>query len=301
MVTRSRDLDAFSNGDPRDVRVVECGEGLAFACIGTRPERRLLLESVYGYLTLKNGVPIGYVLTASLFGSAELAYNVFDTYRDAEAGKVYGQVMGTAHRLFGCDAFTIPPYQLGDGNDEALASGAWWFYQKTGFAPRDAGASRLMRRELKRLARDPRYRSSLATLRRLARVPLHLWLGTPRTDVMGALPLANVGFHVSHLLSRRFGHDRETATRVCAAEATAALRGGPDREWTAEERHAWERWAPLVVLLGVSSWNARERADLIGVIRAKGGRRESDYVLRFDRHRRLREAIRRLVRRIPPR
>ena len=59
MVTRSRDLDAFSNGDPRDVRIVDCGEGLAFACIGTRPDRRLLLESVYGYLTLKNGVPIG--------------------------------------------------------------------------------------------------------------------------------------------------------------------------------------------------------------------------------------------------
>src|SRR5262249_55217692 len=72
MVTRSRDLDAFSNGDPRDVRLVDFGDGLEFACIGVTPERRLLLESVYGYLTLKNGVPIGYVLTASLFGSAEL-------------------------------------------------------------------------------------------------------------------------------------------------------------------------------------------------------------------------------------
>src|SRR5262249_11352341 len=73
MVTRSRDLDAFSNGDPRDVRMVDFGSGLEFACIGVTPERRLLLEAVYGYLTLKNGVPIGYVLSASLFGSAELA------------------------------------------------------------------------------------------------------------------------------------------------------------------------------------------------------------------------------------
>jgi hypothetical protein len=299
MVTRSRDLDAFSNGDPRDVRIVDCGEGLAFACIGTRPDRRLLLESVYGYLTLKNGVPIGYVLTAALFGSAELAYNVFDTYRDAEAGKVYGQVLGTARRLFGCDAFTIPPYQLGDGNDEALVSGAWWFYQKTGFVPRDRAASRLMRRELARLGRDPAHRSSLATLRRLARVPLHLSLGKPRDDVMGALPLANVGLHVTRLLSRRFGHDRETATRVCATEAAARLGGGPDAGWNAEERGAWERWAPLVALLGVSSWTAPERAELIRVIRAKGGLRESEYVRRFDRHRGLREAIGRLARRVP--
>jgi hypothetical protein len=36
--------------------------------------------------------------------------------------------------LFDVDSFTINPYQLGDGNDEALASGAWWFYYKFGFA-----------------------------------------------------------------------------------------------------------------------------------------------------------------------
>mgnify|MGYP006270346331 CR=1 FL=1 len=37
----------------------------------------------------------------------------------------------------GADAFTIYPYQLGHENDEALRSGAWWFYQKSGFRPRD--------------------------------------------------------------------------------------------------------------------------------------------------------------------
>ena len=81
MVTRSRDLDAFAYADARDVRVVDCGDGLEFACYGTVPERRLMLEAVYGFLTLKNGVPIGYVLASALMGSSEVAYNVFDTYR----------------------------------------------------------------------------------------------------------------------------------------------------------------------------------------------------------------------------
>jgi hypothetical protein len=53
--------------------VVEFAGGLAFACLGAIPARRLMLESVYGFLTLKNGVPIGYVLTSALFGSSELA------------------------------------------------------------------------------------------------------------------------------------------------------------------------------------------------------------------------------------
>jgi hypothetical protein len=32
------------------------------------------------------------------------------------------------------------------------------------------------------------------------------------------------------------------------------------------------------------------------VVRAKGGRRESDYVLRFNKHRRLQTALQRLAR-----
>src|SRR5262249_35842313 len=75
MVTRSRDLDVFAWGDAGDVRRVDCGDGLEFLMIGARPERRLLLESVYGFLTLKNGLPVGYVLTSALFRSAELAFN----------------------------------------------------------------------------------------------------------------------------------------------------------------------------------------------------------------------------------
>src|SRR5262249_27685241 len=46
MVTRQRDLDAFANADPRDVRLVTYDDGLAFACLGVRPDDRLLLESV---------------------------------------------------------------------------------------------------------------------------------------------------------------------------------------------------------------------------------------------------------------
>src|SRR5204863_161360 len=84
MVLRHRDLDAFAHGDPRDVRLYDCGGGLEFAVIGVIPERRLLLEAVYAYLTLQNGVPIGYVLTSGLFGSSEIAYNVFDTWRGGE-------------------------------------------------------------------------------------------------------------------------------------------------------------------------------------------------------------------------
>lgn len=296
MVTRSRDLDAFTWGDPEDVRLVDCGGGLGFAVIGVVPERRLMLEAVYAFLTLKNGVPVGYVLNSALYRSAEIAYNVFETWRGAEAGAIYGRVLATVRHLFGADSFTIYPYQLGEGNHEALASGAWWFYQKLGFRPRDPEVRRLMGEETRRMKSRPSHRSSIATLERLAVANLYYHIGRTRDDVIGLLPLATAGLAIARLVAERCGSDRERAARELGAGAARLLGVGSQRGWSAGERLAWSRWCPLVhVLPGLERWGAADRRALVEVIRAKGGRRESEFALRFDRHRRLREAVRRLV------
>lgn len=297
MATRSRDLDVFAWGDARDVRRIDCGDELEFLMIGATPERRLLLESVYGFLTLKNGVPVGYVLTSALFRSAEIAFNVFETFRGAEAGPVYGKVLAMTRALFGVDAFTIFPYQLGEGNDEAIESGAWWFYEKLGFRPHAAQARALMRRERARMARNPEHRSSPAVLRRLARANLYWHHGRARRDVIGELPLPSAGIAVTRLITHRFAGDRARAAEACEARAAELLRVRSFTGWTAAERHAWSRWAPLVTLLpGVARWSPRERAAFVGVIRAKGGRREDAFVHAFDAHPRLGAALARLLR-----
>ena len=296
MVTRSRDLDVFAHGDPRDVRLVDCGEGLQFALIGAVPERRLLLEAVYGMLTLKNGVPVGYVLVSALFSSSEIAYNVFETYRGTEAARIYGRVLGTVRHLFGSESFTVYPYQLGHDNPEALRSGAWWFYQKLGFRPRVPHLRRIMRAEFRRMRADPTHRSSLATLKTLAAENVYWSPGRPRDDVIGVLPLPNVGLRVMEYLAGRVGSDREGATRACAREAAALLGLGSLRGLSAGERLAWERWSPLVLNLpGVRRWGVAEKRALVRVVRAKGGRHESDYAMLFDRHRLLRRAVRALA------
>ena len=297
MVTRSRDLDVFVYGDPGDVRLLDCGAGLQLAAIGARPERRLLLEAVYGFLTLKNGVPIGYVLASALNRSSEIAYNVFETYRGGESSAIYGRVVACVRHLFDADAFTVFPYQLGDGNEEGLRSGAFWFYQKLGFEPRDPEARRVLARERARIRAHPRHRSDLATLKKLAAHNVFWQPGSRRRDdVMGMLPLPNVGLHVTRYLAGRFGSDRERAARVCSAEAAALLGVRSLRAWTPGERLAWERWAPLVIVLpGASGWSRAERAALARVVRAKGGRRETDFVRLFDAHPKLRRAVRRLA------
>ncbi len=292
MVARQRDLDAFQWGDPNDVRLVTYPDGLAFAAIGVVPERRLLLESVYGFLTLKNGVPIGYVLTSALFGSSEIAYNVFESFRGGESGLVYGKVLSMTRALFGSDVFTIFPYQLGGyGNPEALESGAWWFYRKLGFVPRAPRAVALMQEEERRMAADPKHRTSLADLKVLASENLYWFGGRVRSNAIGLVELPNVGLRVTDMLAARFGSDRERAESVLTAEA-ARLLGARTAGWTSAERLAFRRWAPLVSILpGVTGWTAAQKSALTGVIRAKGGRRESDFVRLFDAHGKLRRAI----------
>jgi hypothetical protein len=187
----------------------------------------------------------------------------------------------------------VDPYQLGHGNSEGLKSGAWWFYQKLGFRARDAQVLELMESELATMKRKPSHRSSLATLTQLSGENVYLHLGRQRDDVIGMLDVGAIGLRVATLLAQRHGADREAGLRETTRDASGLLGvAGELRRWSADEREAFTRWSPLVLLLpGLPRWSASERRGLVNVIRAKGRRRESDYARLFDAHSRLRRAV----------
>ncbi len=293
LVTRSRDLDAFAFGDVRDVRFADCGDGLTIVFIGMIPERRLMFETVYGYLLLKNGVPLGYGVISALFQSVEVAFNVYDTFRGVEAGFIFSRLLTTLRHMFKARTFTLFPYQLGgEGNDEGLASGAWWFYQKLGFRPRDEELLELMNDELRQMRKAPEHRSSRSVLKKLASENVYYDLGKPRRDVIGELPFAVIGTHITAYLAERFGSRRDRAAAVCGKAAAAMLGVRWPARFSADEKRAWDRWAPLVMIVpGVSGWSKSEKRALAAVIKAKGGRRESDFTLKFDAHAKLRRAL----------
>jgi hypothetical protein len=257
-----------------------------------------MLDTVYGFLTMKNGIPIGYVLSSSYFNSTEVAYNVFETFRGGESARNYARILSMMRFLFGADAFTIDPYQMGHENEEGLESGAWWFYYKLDFRPRDPGVKRLLRAELAEMRRNPRHRTSISTLNELSSKNMFLFVGREREDIRGIIRLDNIGLAVSRYLAKRFGSDREKAIRVCAGEAAELLGVRSFRRFTKPERLAWERWSPLMLALpGVKRWTEEEKRALANVARAKGGRRDSDYIVLFDAHKKLRRALLRLSKR----
>jgi hypothetical protein len=142
------------------------------------------------------------------------------------------------------------------------------------------------------MKRNPRHRTRRPTLEKLAAHNVYYHLGEPRDDVIGILPLGNLGLHLTDYLSRRFGSQRHRAAPTCRKEVMNLLGIPSLKGWSPGERLALDRWSPLVLILpGIEHWSPTEKADLITVIRAKGGLRESDFALAFDRHRRLRMAV----------
>jgi len=285
MLTRERDLDAFAYGEPRGLRVVQETGGLAFALNGVIPERRAPIAAIFGALTLQNGVPIGYVQLDIAGRSAAISFNTFPSFRGGEAAHVFARMLAMAHHVLGAQSFTIEPYQLGEDNDEAIDSGAWWFYRKLGFAPRAMRALRLARREAARAAARPGYRSSAATLRTLAQSHLYFELDPRRRRPRP--PLAQIGERVSRSLAAR-GADRAAALEACVDAALARTGQRSLAGWRAAEKLAWRRWAPLIVSLpGVARWPVAEKRALAEVVRAKAAVSELDYIRRFNAHPRL--------------
>ncbi|MET0644555.1 MAG: hypothetical protein ABWZ17_09275 [Candidatus Binatia bacterium] len=298
MVTRERDLDNFAYGDARDVRVVDDGDGLQWAVIGTLPARRPVLRATYGLLTLRNGVPIGYVGVDALFKCADLSYNTFQSFRGGEAAFVFARTLAATAWLFGSQSFTLEPYQLGHRNDEGIESGAWWFYYKLGFRPRNPGARRLARREVRRMKTRPRHRSSKKTLQRLAEDYLYFETAGARAPFWPRV--ADLGAKTAEHLAGLAAADRETALRLCLEETRRLLNAPPSARAPAEVHAAWKNWSPIISILpDIERWSREERVNLAKVISAKGGRRDSDYLALFDKHPLLGPALRRLTRACP--
>jgi hypothetical protein len=169
---RYRELHGFTYGDARHVYEIDAGRGVLIFVWGLRPEHRLPLRAYHAAMIWKNGVPIGYFEGLSLFERMEAGFNLYYTFREGETAWLYARLLALFHQRLGVTCFWVDPYQIGHDNEEALHSGAFWFYRKLGFRSVDPAIRALTAREERRVARRPGYRTPPAVLRRLVRAPL---------------------------------------------------------------------------------------------------------------------------------
>jgi len=165
---RYRELHGFTYGDPAHVVRADLGRAVQAFVSGVPAEHRLPLRAYHAGMFFKNGVPIGYIECLTLFEHMEVGFNLYYTFREGETAWLYARLLHLFRQLLGINCFAVDPYQLGHHNDEAIESGAFWFYRKLGFRPANAQVVKLLQREESKLRLDPAYRTPARTLRRLA-------------------------------------------------------------------------------------------------------------------------------------
>jgi hypothetical protein len=178
MAVRYRELYGTTLGDPRSVVQAELGRGVVMYFWNLPAARRLPLRAYVAGFTLKNGVPINYIEAIGLCEWIEVGFNTFYTYRQGETAWIYAQALRCLRAFTGATTISVYPYQIGQNNDEALDSGAFWFYRKLGFRSGKKALEQLASKEEQKIAANPQYRTPKKTLKRLAEA--HMFYDSPR-------------------------------------------------------------------------------------------------------------------------
>jgi len=296
MLVRYRELYGTTLADPRSVVRVGLGAGAASRGVeiylwNLPPERRLPLRAYVAGFTLKNGVPINYIEAIGLCEWMEVGFNTFYTFRGGEAGWIYAQVLRSLCAWMGTTVVSVYPYQLGHDNDEAIQSGAFWFYRKLGFRPGRDDLRQLTEREEQKIASDPKYRTPARTLKRLASG--HVFYELPGSEIgaWDAFATRNIGLRVNERMARDFAGDA-VRMREHARQRLERILDVRTVSWTALERQAFANFAFVLSLVSeLRRWTSKEKENLLQIILAKPKPKEMPYLHLTQRHGRLREAL----------
>jgi hypothetical protein len=294
MLVRYRELYGTTLADPNSVVRADVGRSVTIYLWGLPPDRRLPLRAYIAGVTLKNGVPINYIEAIGLFEWMEIGFNTFYTYRGGEVAWIFAQVLRCLTAHMGTTCVSMYPYQLGHKNEEAIESGAFWFYRKLGFRPGRADLVQLVEREEKRIASDPKYKTPARTLRRLSE-------GHAFYELPGSQPMAwdrfstrNIGLRVNRAMAKEFAGDSQRFKDSARARLAKTLRTRIPLEGTPAHEAFNDLALAAWLIPDITSWTAEEKDLLRKIISAKARRDEMQYLHLLQKHPVLRKAMLRL-------
>jgi hypothetical protein len=294
VTVRYRELYGTTRGDPDQVYQADPGRGVQIFFWGLPPERRLPLRAYHAGFTLKNGVPVNYIEGISLFEWMEVGFNTFYAYRDGETAWIYSKVLHFLRQLTGVACVSVYPYQLGHENEEAIQSGAFWFYRKLGFRPGRPDLLAVTQREEQKLARNPKHRTSARTLRKLAAGHAFYEIGEQPRGRWDTFSTRNLGIAVQRHMAVNFAGDPD-ALRRSARAALARFLDVDLGSWSPLEQGSFENFAVLLSLAPeIASWTSAQKQALLDLIRAKTAPHEADYLHLLQGHNGLRDSLVRL-------
>jgi len=296
LAVRYRELHPITNANPFEVYKYEPGRGIQIYIMGTDSEIRLPLETNFGALLVRNGLPIGYGVGAIFLDRVEIAINIFPAFRNGESAFIIEQFFKMFYRHLGSRLFLVRSYQMGDGDDEPIFSGAFWFYYKLGFRAVRKKIRRMAEKEYDKIKQNPKYRSSIKTLRRLAKSDVFMHFDHEKMRDWKELSLVNLGNIVTDYINQKHNGNRDEASKKSVMILIKVLNIKRLNLWSKGELNALERMAPFIVNIpNLSKWDKKDKDLLIDIIRAKGSKNEKKYVLLSLKHKLFIESINKMA------
>lgn len=215
-----RETDPFTYAIPEELYLFQPEKGLQVAIAGMKKERRLTLETYYGYMLFSNGVPIAYGGGWLWGNQCKIGINIFPPFRKGGSGWLFCQVMRAYRQLFGAKHFVVKPYQFGKNNSDGLKSGAFWFYYKLGFRPVNNALKNIAAREWAQIKKNRQYRTPVPVLKQFTACNLS-WCSEPG---VAEQPLPEqVSAAISVMINKKYSGNRQIAVNICTEKLFRVL------------------------------------------------------------------------------
>lgn len=259
MLNRETDPVTYCNAD--GLKFYELERGLSIALFSMIPERRLPLESYIGFMMFKNGYPMSYGGAWLFSKRALIGINIFESFRGGESALVFANLLRTYSKAFGVSYFEVEPYQFGKHNPEGIKSGAFWFYYRFGFKPKNQDLRLLAEQEEHKIKQEKGYRSSFETLKKFTECNLYVDLSKSESITPDPLKISR---YITQQIIAKHKADRNLAVK---ASSTALSKTGIKQN---KENNSGYRKLQLFASMCVRD-NATNRKALITLMNYKSG------------------------------
>lgn len=296
LLIRLRELFPATHANLSEIYDIPLDRGIRIIWFFMTPEMRLPLEAGWGCLILKNNVPIGYGAGGMVADQSEISINIYDTFRGGEAAWLYAQYARICNQWCRAPWLVTRKWQLGgEGNEEGIDSGSYWFYDKLGFRSVDRDLRKLADRERRKIAATPGYRSPRRVLRQFAQADMALSMDGRRMEEFREFPLGQVGLLAIRAIAQQFNGNRDHLQERILNEMKRRF-GVSYSGWTRDEKSRFAQMSLFVLAVpNAEKWSASERKALLALCRAKGSVKEADYAALIPKNRKFFEELRKLA------
>ncbi|HLF44813.1 MAG TPA: hypothetical protein VI548_00200 [Chitinophagaceae bacterium] len=295
LLRQLREIDPVTFTAANLISYYRLDRGLSVALMSMRVERRHPIDSYYGYVVFKNGLPVAYAGSWIFFDSARIGLNVFPAYRGGESQYIFEQVLNLHRKVYKLKRFTVDPYQIGKENSDGIHSGAFWIYYHAGFRPLNNELKKIATKEAKKINMSAGYRTPVSILKKLANSRAELILQKNAVN----FDATDISRAYAAILKIKYDHKRMLVEEFAFKKLTGLLRIKNYHEPTLQ--YILKNWSILLLCLADElEAKSRLKKELKKMFELKAFGAEEDYIVTMQQSNDLRLLLKKILKEFVP-